>query len=350
MASLERQTQFFMDDGAVAAVVQIRWPGGEWSKSWGVRDLATRAPARSSDLVEVASITKTMTAVTVLKLVDDGLVGLDDPVNGIVPAFQTAHPPGPITVRQLLSHTSGAPEFNEALYPEVDFRGVNGQVTAERALQLAGTLPWRQFAVGSFRYSNTNYMALGLLVEALRHKPYAQVLREEVIDPLGLKDTTTQRLDLNHPALVHGYVMLRGERIDVTDNTVAIDSPAYGAVSTVADMNTFFGALFQGKLVSAKSLAEMEKPPSLAPYALGLWTRTTDGCTGEMRFEGRGGFWAYTTIAVSSKDGKYTAAMTLVPPALPTELEDSSTEAKRELYGGQIESALNETLDRLCQH
>jgi D-alanyl-D-alanine carboxypeptidase len=65
----------FMDQGAVAAVVQIRWPDGEWSRAYGVRDRDTKTPAQPTDRVQIASVTKTMTAVAVLKLVDDNLYG-----------------------------------------------------------------------------------------------------------------------------------------------------------------------------------------------------------------------------------------------------------------------------------
>jgi D-alanyl-D-alanine carboxypeptidase len=124
-APLEKQVQLFMDEGAGAVVVQIRWPEGEWSKAYGVRDLESRTPAELSDRVGIASVTKTMTAVAVLKLVDDQLIGLDDPVNNVIPGFTNVlKPPGPITVRQLLSHTSGMPEVNEALPRDVDFRPV----------------------------------------------------------------------------------------------------------------------------------------------------------------------------------------------------------------------------------
>lgn len=164
-ASLENQVQLFLDEGAVAAVVQIRWPGGEWSRAYGVRDLESRTQAQPTDRVAVASVTKTMTAIAVLKLVDDHLIGLDDPVNDVIPGFtSTLTPPGPITVRQLLSHTSGMPEVNDALPKDVDFRPVLSQtLTMERGLQLAGTLPWTSASVGSFKYSNTNFLALGLL-------------------------------------------------------------------------------------------------------------------------------------------------------------------------------------------
>lgn len=350
LAPLQKQVQLFMDQGAVAAVVQIRWPEGEWSEAYGVRDLDSKTPAQPTDRVGIASVTKTMTAVAVLKLVDDHLIGLDDPVNDVIPGFTSAlKPPGPITVRQLLSHTSGMPEVNDALPRDVDFRPVLSRtLTMERGLQLAGTLPWASANVGSFAYSNTNYLALGLLIQTLRHKPFVQVMREQVFDPLGLKNTSLDRIDPHETGLLHGYVTLRGERVDTTDNTFAVGNPAGGAVSTVGDLNLFMAGLFQGRALSAASLREMKTSPGFAPYGLGMWEHA-DGCSIESRHEGRGSFWDYQTVAVSSDDGRYQAAMTVTTPPMPTEFEDPSSQNKRDLLNGQIESTLNETLDRLCE-
>jgi D-alanyl-D-alanine carboxypeptidase len=350
LAPLEKQVQMFMDQGAVAAVVQIRWPEGEWSKAYGVRDLDSKTSAQPTDRVQIASVTKTMTAVAVLKLVDDHLIGLDDPVNDVSPGFTaTLKPPGPITVRHLLSHTSGMPEVNDALPRDVDFRPVLSRtLTMERGLQLAGTLPWTASSVGSFTYSNTNYLALGLLIQTLRHKPFVQVMREQVFEPLGLRNTSMDRIDPHETGLLHGYVTLRGERVDTTDNTFAVGNPAGGAVSTVEDLNFFMAGLFQGRALSAASLREMKTSPGFAPYGLGVWEHA-DGCSVQSRHEGRGSFWDYQTVAVSSDDGRYQAAMSLTTPPLPTEFEDPSSQNKRELLNGQIESTLNETLDRLCR-
>jgi len=348
--SLENQVQLFLDEGAVAAVVQIRWPEGEWSQAYGVRDLDSKSPAKPTDRVEVASVTKTMTAVAVMKLVDDHLIGLDDPVNDVIPTFTTAlKPPAQITLRQLLTHTSGIPEANDALPRDVDFRPVLAQtLTMERGLQLAGTLPWTSADVGSFKYSNTNYLALGLLIQTLRHKPYSQVMKEEVFGPLGLKNTSLDHIDPHETGLLHGYVTLHGERVDTTDNTFLTGNPAGGAVSTMEDLNLLMAGLFQGRAVSATSLREMKKSPGFGPYGLGLWEHA-DGCSKDSRHEGRGSFWEYQTVAVSSGDGRYQASMTVTVPPMPTDLEDPSTQNKRELLNGQIESTLNETLDRICK-
>ncbi|NUS35268.1 MAG: beta-lactamase family protein [Pseudarthrobacter sp.] len=347
---LVQQIQLFLDQGAISAVVQVRWPGGEWSGAYGVRDLGSLAPARATDRVQIASVTKTMTAVAVLKLVDDHLIGLDDPVNDVIPEFKTAlQPPGPITVRQLLSHTSGLPEVNDALPRDIDFRPMLSRTfTMEQGLRAAGKLPWPAFNVGLFHYSNTNYLALGLLVQGLRNKPFVQVMREDVFTPLGLKNTSLDRLDPGAADLLHGYVTLHGDRVDTTDNAFVAGSPASGAVSTVGDMNLFMAGLLQGRAVSATSLREMKTSPGFGPYGLGLW-RFADQCSAASRQEGIGSFWDFQSVAVSSGDGRYQAAMTVTTPPMPSEFEDASTADRRDLLNGQIESTLNEALDRLCQ-
>ncbi|MDQ0732198.1 serine hydrolase domain-containing protein [Arthrobacter sp. B1I2] len=349
-APLENQVQLFLDEGAVAAVVQIRWPEGEWSKAYGVRDLESRTPAQPTDRIQIASVTKTMTAVAVLKLVEDHLIGLDDPVNDVIPGFTSAlKPPAPITVRQLLSHTSGMPEVNEAGPQDVDFRpAISQKMTMESGLKLAGTLPWPAASVGTFKYSNTNYLALGLLIQELRHKPFNQVMQEEVFEPLGLKNTSLKPVDLHTPGLLHGYATIRGERVDVTDNTAWAGNPAGGATSTVEDVNLFMSALFTGRAVSSASLKEMKTSPGFAPYGLGMWEHP-DGCSKESRHEGLGSLWGHQTTAVSSADGRYQATMTVTVPPLPTGLEDPASEEKRNFMNGQMESTLNEALDRLCR-
>ncbi|WP_263422193.1 serine hydrolase domain-containing protein [Arthrobacter sp. NicSoilC5] len=316
-----------------------------------MRDLETRTPAQPTDRIQIASVTKTMTAVAVMKLVEDHLIGFDDPVNDVIPGFTSVlKPSAPITVRQLLSHTSGMPEVNDAASKDVDFRPAffSQKLTMESGLELAGTLPWPAASVGTFKYSNTNYLALGLLLQKLRHKPYDQVMQEQVFEPLGLKNTSLKPVDLASPGLLHGYATIRGERVDVTDNTAWAGNPAGGASSTVEDVNLFMAALFTGREVSSASLKEMKTSPGFAPYGLGMWQHA-DGCSKESRYEGLGSLWGHQTTAVSSADGRYQATMTVTAPPLPTGLEDPAAEGKRSDLNGRMESTLNEALDRICK-
>lgn len=346
---LDQQAGLFMVQGAVSAVVELRWPGGQWDKAYGVRSLDAMEPALPADRASVASVTETFTAVTVFKLVEDHLIGLDDPVNSLIPDFDAVlHPPGPITVRELLAQTSGIPDYIPASLPGLDFRPALAQpLSLEQALADAGGQPWPANSVGTFNFTETNYIALGLLVEALRRKPFAEVLDEEVIAPLGLRHTSMARLDLAQKDILHGYLTLHGQTIDTTDNIHFAGSSSEGLISSMGDLNTFLAALFGGRLLSASSLAELEKGPGLSPYALGVWKGPL-GCPGNPRFHVIGNQEDALTVAVSSADGRFTAAMTVVPPPLPGTAEDPSGDRQRRLIVEQMESTLNETLNALC--
>lgn len=350
MRSIENTMRTFVDQGAVAVVADVRWPGGTWSRAYGVRNLESKEAATPDDKVFVASVTKSMTAVSVMKLVEDGLIGLDDPVNGLLDSFTTVlKPPGPITVRHLLGHTSGMRSFQEATEKTADDvpRVVQEDISPQRGLELTGQLPWDARDVGFFRYSDSNYLALGQLVEKLRGRPYTEVLREDVIERLKLEDTSTDGAAARGRDVIHGYITYRGERLDITEAPGVLGSPAYGAISTVSNINDFFAALFRGELLSAESVQEMTRTEAIPFYGLGLW-KWNQGCDDAHRYGGTGGFWTYRTAAVASTDGQYQATMTLIPPPIPTPVEDPETEDKYNFWDDQMASALQETLDRLC--
>ncbi|WP_415853473.1 serine hydrolase domain-containing protein [Sinomonas sp. G460-2] len=347
---VDEQARLFIDGGAASAVVQVNWPGGHWSNAYGVRNLDTKDPAQAGDRVSVGSVTETLTAVTVLKLVDDHLIGLDDPVNSVIPGFEAElHPPGPITVRELLAQTSGIPSYIPAAMPGVDFRSAFAQpLSLEQALRDAGGQPWPATRVGSsYQWDETNYIALGLLVQALRKKPFTDVVNEEVIAPLGLTHTSMGRLDLTQKDILHGYMTLHGQRIDTTDNIHSAGSSSEGLTSTMGDVNTFLAALFGGRLISPSSLAQMEKGAGPAPFALGI-AKGPPGCTSSGSFHTVGNQGYAITAAVSSSDGRYTATMTVMPQPLPGALEDPSGERQRSTIIEQMFSSLGEALNSLC--
>ncbi len=149
----------------------------------GMRALGSAEPAETQDRFRIASISKTITAITMLQLVEAGDIGLDDPVGGLIASslgLETR--PGPaadITVRQLLTHTSGfAP--NENLF-------FGNQVgSCREAATIGFTRPLAGTPGAGFRYSNMNFCVLGLLIEALTGLPYEQVVYEQLLTPLGI--------------------------------------------------------------------------------------------------------------------------------------------------------------------
>lgn len=333
-----------MDGGATSFVVQVRWPGGEWSKAYGVRNLDSKDPAQPQDRVSVASITKSMVAVSVLKLVDQGLIGLDDPVNGVLESFRTTlRPPGPITVRQLLNHTSGMPDFGDS---ESLKQAANTRLSLQRGLELAATLPWESKNVDRFAYSNSNYLALGQLIEKLRGRPVADVLNQDIFGPLGLQHTSLAEPDRGAPDNIHAYIIDGGERVDVTQPEVFVGSPAAGVISTTQDVNNFYRALLRGQLLSPAMLEEMKKKTGFAEYGLGL-RRFPDACSGDFRYGHPGIAFGYISISITSADGGSQITMTMTLPPRPW--QDPATARRIDLLETQMESAAQETLDRLCQ-
>ncbi len=148
----------------------------------GVRTLGVSEPAATTDRFRIASISKVITAITVLRLVEQGLVGIDEPVGASIAAELGVDPPGlatDITVRQLLSHTSGFGQYENVFF--------GAQVASCREAAAVGFSRGLAGTPGAgFRYSNMNFCVLGLLVEQLTGQSYERVVYDELLTPLGI--------------------------------------------------------------------------------------------------------------------------------------------------------------------
>lgn len=149
----------------------------------GLRSSASFEGAETQDRFRIASISKTITAIVALQLVEDGVVGLNEPVGAtIAEGLDVANPrPGTtdVTVRQLLTHTSG---FSK--YENLFFGGQVGSCREAAAVGFSSSL--RGTSGGSFQYSNMNYCVLGLLIEQLTEMPYEEAVYEHLLTPLGI--------------------------------------------------------------------------------------------------------------------------------------------------------------------
>jgi D-alanyl-D-alanine carboxypeptidase len=151
----------------------------------GLADPSTGAAVSPPSRFRVASISKVLTAAAVLDLVEEGRVGLDEPVVERLAARVGAALPEPdlaqVTVRQLLTHTSGLPQGEQLYF--ADGSTTTCPEAARRAIESGlGTRPG-----GRFQYSNTNYCLLGLLLEELDGQPYEEIVRRRLLAPLGLE-------------------------------------------------------------------------------------------------------------------------------------------------------------------
>jgi len=243
----------------------VRTPQGTWAGTAGVRDLTTQAPLQISDRFRIGSMTKPFVAVLVLQWVDEGKLGLDDRLAQWLPASLIRSLPqgNRLTVRQLLSHTSGLADVRDspAFEAQLQAQPTHSWTLAE-ILQYAVAQP-PQTRPGQFHYANTNYLLLQKLIEARTGQPLAITLQERLLDPLGLNDTTLETAV--QPDLVSGYGDWDGD--GHPDNFSRINE-AYGLgdsglVSTAADLDRFAQALLvQPCLLPPELQARMSQPQS----------------------------------------------------------------------------------------
>lgn len=298
---LEQFSEDMRDAGAPAVLIQMKSRYGEWSTAEGVRSLDGQEPVQLADQIHVGALTTSMVAVSVLKLVEEGKVRLDDPITQYLPELETLlHPPGPVTVRGLLSHRSGMPSYWEGDVAPTLREGLTRRLSHEERLAIAAPGTWRSRGTSSiFIYSESDYSALALLVEKLRGRNLADVLHTDIVEPLGLQNTLLMGEHASPQKMVHGYILEGGQRIDTTLSAFNIGSADTGLISTVPDLNIFLEALIQGKLLKAKTVLEMQT--SNKEYGLGLM-KSYDACSNNYYYGHSGVVLGYGTIALTSAD------------------------------------------------
>ena len=258
--------------GAHAGVVD---EAGQWHGHSGVGDLRDRSAPRPRGQVRAGSVTKTVVATAVLQLVGEGRVRLADRVQDRLPGLLPYAEP--ITVRQLLQHTSGIPHTERwRSLPEVDTTRWHHQSPDETIRQGTGGKPLSFPPGQGVEYSNTNYAVLGKLVEKVTGRPLNAELQRRVLDRAGMRDSYLpyRYPHVDQPA-ARGYERLHGPDAAPTDVTDYEMSRFWGSgnlVSTVDDLNRFFRALLTGRLVPAAQLAEMRAtvPSPVAGLEFGL--------------------------------------------------------------------------------
>ncbi len=211
----------------------------------------------SSDPVRIGSITKVFTALTTLTLVDDGSIALDDLVSEHVSRVDVAEG---VTIRDLLQHTSGIPEHVDQGFGEDLFANHTRAWTPEEVVGRVAEIDVAFEAGEEFSYSNTNYIILGVLIEEVTGQPAHAVIRERVIDVVGMPTTYLDGVE-NGPAPVAAYGGLSGQPADLIDfDYTSVATAAWTAGSMVSsgdDLHDLFTALVAGEIISEELVAEM---------------------------------------------------------------------------------------------
>ncbi|NYV74807.1 serine hydrolase [Streptomyces sp. UH6] len=252
------------DDEATAAQVRVGGDGA-WLGTAGVRDLSTGAPALRHARFRAGSTSKVVTASMVLQLAAEGRIGLDRPVQRYLPGLFPAEF-APMTVRQLLNHTSG-------LRPGASF----GDTTEDMWEHRFDTLTPQEVVAGSVaagpgttpgevqRYSNIHYVVLGLLVEEVTGDTFAHQAEVRIFRPLGMRDSYfpvdgDPRIRGPHN---RGYERVGGRLTDVTEWNMTDRFAAGDLISSTADLETLMVSLFRGEVVPQPYLDQMFQVPEV---------------------------------------------------------------------------------------
>ena len=221
-------------DGAIVFEKSVGWANAEWQ-------IANSATTK----FRIGSLTKSITATAILLLNEQGKLTLDDPLSQLLPSAPVAW--GAVTVRQLLTHTSGVPSFTS--HPEYKIWKLSSATAAEIVARIAHQP--LDFAPGEkYNYSNTGYLLLGWIVEAVSGKSYENFFRESIFQPLGMKDSGYDSVRAVIPQRASGYDPSGDGPINAAYVDMHVPGGAGGLYSTTGDLLKYTLGVLGGKLLS----------------------------------------------------------------------------------------------------
>lgn len=328
-------------NGAPAVVFHVRDGDRQELEAYGVKDLESEERAEAGDRVWITGAGTPMVAVSVMKLVESGALGLDDPVSTHLPEFGAIFPGWDgITVRHLLGSRSGLPDYFPPLAETRTAEELRtGALTFEERLRIAAGVGGAPGPLNDFAWSATDWEVLGWILERKHNRALADELRSDVFEPAGMDSTHVAVPGQPPEPMLHGYFLSGGSRLDFSRIDVAAGSADAGVISTVEDLSSFFAALAGGRLVHDETWQTMVGD---VPYSLGGMMRVDDLCPGNGHVVSSGGGFPYAVQSLSSLDGRQQVSVAMVPP--PQEL--NSPDAPPLLP--EMEDAVRSTAKDLC--
>ncbi len=244
----------------------------------GLAELEFETPANRETIFRIGSVTKQFTAAAIMKLVEEKKLKLDNLVDDLLPDVDFGR--RAVTVRQLLNHTSGLPNYTER--PDFFKSGSVFDFSREELLAYVNEASFEFEPGESWRYSNTGYYLLAMVVEAVDSRSYAEFLKDEFFDPLGLTRTRYGSERDIIPNRAQGYDSFSGNQL-MNAPFIKMDTAggAGGLISTAGDLVRWQIALTEGKAVSEASYREMVESgvpvgPDNSRYGFGLALTGTD--------------------------------------------------------------------------
>jgi CubicO group peptidase (beta-lactamase class C family) len=240
--------------------VTVSGPQGNYTRAYGVADRATGAPLKVSDHVRIASITKTFTATAVLRQVAAGKLSLEDPISKWLPTVPNADR---ITVRDLLAMRSGLYDFTaEPKFLKAFTKNPLMKFGPQDVVKIEETHKPVAEPDTETKYTDSNYVLLGLILEAVTGETVEQAITDQVIRPLGLKHTSFPTTAAMPKPFSHGYFAGDEGKSKIRDYTAVNPKIAWTAgamVSTLGDLRKYARQLATGALLPPSLQAERVK-------------------------------------------------------------------------------------------
>jgi CubicO group peptidase (beta-lactamase class C family) len=247
---------FYYSKGEFNGTVLIKHKGTViLNKSYGYANIPQQAKADSNTQYRIGSLSKSFTAMLVLQLVNEGKLQVTDPVKKYIPGY--VH--GNVTLEQLLTHSSGIPNFtgNASYTAEIMQRHFTHKEIVTRFCSDS-----LEFESGTkFNYSNSGYFLLAFICEQVTDTPFATLLQERIFKPLAMKDSYAGKDSSRTGNIAAGYLYGKPEPIYNTDNIIG----AGGITSTASDLLKWDEALYTDRLLPKQKIEELLKPRTAYP-------------------------------------------------------------------------------------
>ncbi|MFZ1808846.1 MAG: serine hydrolase domain-containing protein [Cyclobacteriaceae bacterium] len=240
-----------------------------YHKAFGVRSYETNVPIALNDIFELASVSKQFTAMTIIMLKQDGKLNYDDPIEKYLPGINYQG----ITIRHLLTHTSGLPDYYEVMDQHWDKNKIATNPDIFEYLKRYN--PPKHFEPGEkYEYSNTGYVFLASITEAVSGKDFVEFCKERIFEPLDMTSTAIrtndQKNQLSNLAYGHIYVddkenFIRADSFPSSNYTIWLGGrKGPGRVSSTAtDLLKWDQALYTDQIVTQETLKEAYTPTTL---------------------------------------------------------------------------------------
>jgi CubicO group peptidase (beta-lactamase class C family) len=298
---IDEYAQKFYEYGLLNGTVLAAENGNVvFAKGFGMANAEKNIPNAADTKFRLASVTKQFTSMLIMQLVEQGKIKLDGKLGDYLPYYRR-DVGDKVTIHQLLNHTSGIPSYTDQ--PGFMMSGdVNKPTTVTDFVinYASGELAYEPGT--EYRYNNSAYYILGAIIEQITGKTYAQVLKENILDPLGMSNTGVEYTGMNIENYSSGYNMTAMGLQPAMPIEMSNVGAAGAMYSTVEDMLKWDRALYSNKLISEES-KKLMFTPYLNNYGYG-WV-VTDGNLGDRKVKltlHTGGIFGYSTIIMRMID------------------------------------------------